>query len=642
MKITNQINTNDCGISVISSLFNHYYKKDLNKSELLNKTKITDKGISLNELEVIGSKYGLMLESYEANIQEIYKLKNKKIFVTIIKNNDYLHYVICQKISNKTIKIFCSINGEYEITIDHFDKIWTNIFIDVSKTFFDNKLSTNWKQKISLLDYKFLLFSNVVNILLLIVSFFAATFFQNIMNHVIQNQTIANLTTIAIIYAIIFILEAFINFFNANWYFSKNTLIYTKLHKKTINKLLNKNDCFYTKVNWSNIVNFDEHISKISSFYTIKLNKLVVDFLTIIATAIYISTINFNLILIIVFVISLNLLIELFKTKWVKQTSVTTQNKNNNYFNSLLNFLNFNKLNKMHDYRNELIDNLDSNFYKLKQQNISNNRTISIYNFIENIITSMSYLLIVIFTVKLTIENTMNISTIALVISLMQMNIRSSKSVVTILNEYYSLKINKEIVLAIWNTENNINKNGLEFNNVEHIATEKYLIYNDTFLCGKSGSGKTTLLKQIARIKKCNLNEIWINNLDVNFYDSKTIENNIFYLSDSSYYSEQILIKLLMGKYNNEVKEIINYMNLKSINENELSTGQKQALAFICLLNFENKIILLDEVLNNVDIELKHYLLSIIKPLIVKNNFIVIIDHQNLKDYFSNMVVINE
>ena len=61
----------------------------------------------------------------------------------------------------------------------------------------------------------------------------------------------------------------------------------------------------------------------------------------------------------------------------------------------------------------------------------------------------MSYLLIVIFTVKLTIENTMNISTIALVISLMQMNIRSSKSVVTILNEYYSLKINKEIILAI-------------------------------------------------------------------------------------------------------------------------------------------------------------------------------------------------
>ena len=198
----------------------------------------------------------------------------------------------------------------------------------------------------------------------------------------------------------------------------------------------------------------------------------------------------------------------------------------------------------------------------------------------------------------------------------------------------------EKIVLSM--DRNYINKNGIEFNNVEHITTQKYLIYNDTFLCGKSGSGKTTLLKQIARIKKCNLNEIWINNLDVNFYDSKTIENNIFYLSDSSYYSEQILIKLLMGKYNNEVKEIINYMNLKSINENELSTGQKQALAFICLLNFENKIILLDEVLNNVDIELKHYLLSIIKPLIVKNNFIVIIDHQNLKDYFSNTVVINE
>ena len=642
MKITNQINTNDCGISVISSLFNHYYKKDLNKSELLNKTKITDKGISLNELEMIGSKCGLMLESYEANIQEIYKLKNKKIFVTIIKNNEYLHYVICQKMNNKTIKIFCSINGEYEITIDHLDKIWTNIFIDVSKTFFNNQLSTNWKQKLSLLDYKFLLFSNVINILLLIVSFFAATFFQNVMKHVIQNQTIANLSSLAIIYAIIFILEAFINFFNTNWYFSKNIFIYTRLHKKTINKLLNKNAYFYTKVNWSNIVNFDEHISKISSFYTIKLNKLIVDLLTIIATTIYIATIDFNLILIIVLVVSLNLIIELFKTKWIKQTSVTTQNKNNNYFNSLLNFLTFNKINKMNDYRNELIENLDNNFYKLKQQNISNNKTLSIYNFIENIITSLSYILVVIFAVKLTIEDIMSISTIALIISLMQMNIKSSKSIVNISNEFYSLKINKEIILAIWNTENNINKNGLEFNHIEHIATQKYLIYNDTFLCGKSGSGKTTLLKQIAKIKKCNLNEIWINNLDINFYDSKAFDDSIFYISDSSYYSEQNFINLLMGKYSNEIKKIINYMNLKSINENELSAGQKQALAFICLLNFKNKIILLDEALNNVDLELKYYLLSIIKPLILKNNFLVIIDHQNLSHYFSNTVVINE
>ena len=123
MKITNQINNNDCGVSVLLSLFNHFYKKELDRSNLLNEIEFKDDGISLNELESVAYKYGIMMESYNANLDDIKKLKKHKIFVSILKNNDLLHYVICEKLNHHIIRIYCSILGEYDVTIEHFESL---------------------------------------------------------------------------------------------------------------------------------------------------------------------------------------------------------------------------------------------------------------------------------------------------------------------------------------------------------------------------------------------------------------------------------------------------------------------------------------------------------------------------------------
>jgi ABC-type bacteriocin/lantibiotic exporter with double-glycine peptidase domain len=77
MDVTEQINKNECGICVINSFFNFFYKKDI-KQELLNDSKIIKFGLSIYDFEVLCDKYGMKCECFSLTNEEFIELSEKK------------------------------------------------------------------------------------------------------------------------------------------------------------------------------------------------------------------------------------------------------------------------------------------------------------------------------------------------------------------------------------------------------------------------------------------------------------------------------------------------------------------------------------------------------------------------------------
>jgi len=64
--IVNQTNEQECGVCVLTSLHNYYYKHNIiEKQQILDESKINIDGMSIFDFEVCANKLGLQCESYE-------------------------------------------------------------------------------------------------------------------------------------------------------------------------------------------------------------------------------------------------------------------------------------------------------------------------------------------------------------------------------------------------------------------------------------------------------------------------------------------------------------------------------------------------------------------------------------------------
>ncbi|MGL5630333.1 MAG: ATP-binding cassette domain-containing protein [Mycoplasmoidaceae bacterium] len=160
---------------------------------------------------------------------------------------------------------------------------------------------------------------------------------------------------------------------------------------------------------------------------------------------------------------------------------------------------------------------------------------------------------------------------------------------------------------------------------------------NGTLIFGQSGIGKTTLVKSI--LNKNLGNNIYINNINQNFISEQWLNNNVVYYTGK--FDENILETQDIIYGNHEfTKEIMLFIKKYKINLsdfNSLSTGQKQIIKFLTLLNFKNKILILDEPLSNLNTELKFKIINLFKKDLMKNNFLIWVTHDlHLTRLFDN------
>ena len=210
MTITYQNHENHCGICVINSLIQHYFKQN-NFNQLLSDANIVSNGLSIYDFESLCLKYGIIAESYETNCQELEQLQTKDYFVLMIERNNDNHYVIAKKVSNG-VKIFDSANGEYILSYEQLAKVFCNIFIKISKAKLTKEINLNQKQWINSLNFKYILLVVLMQILIAGLSISFGLLINYVLDLCVISGNIKNLLIISLSFGVISLLKYLFNY----------------------------------------------------------------------------------------------------------------------------------------------------------------------------------------------------------------------------------------------------------------------------------------------------------------------------------------------------------------------------------------------------------------------------------------------
>ncbi|MGN7851949.1 MULTISPECIES: ATP-binding cassette domain-containing protein [Exiguobacterium] len=191
----------------------------------------------------------------------------------------------------------------------------------------------------------------------------------------------------------------------------------------------------------------------------------------------------------------------------------------------------------------------------------------------------------------------------------------------------------------------NVNNVSFSYGNQEilndfSLEIQKPGIYS---LFGKSGCGKTTLINILSLIQAPTHGEVVLFNQTLDFSNKEKIDEA---RKQIAYFFQDLnLIEALTVRENLEIISLINHQNideerLKRYSEkigmskkldvpvNNLSGGERQRAAFLKVMIFEYKLILLDEPTNNLDKENIEMIMDLLKE-IKSDKIILIVTHSN-------------
>ncbi len=164
-------------------------------------------------------------------------------------------------------------------------------------------------------------------------------------------------------------------------------------------------------------------------------------------------------------------------------------------------------------------------------------------------------------------------------------------------------------------------------------------------IVGKSGEGKSTILKLINKSYAINKGKIYIDNVDLDKLDEKSIKNNISVVSQNPYIfnlsikdniklanpnasDDDIVTVCKQAQIHDDIIEMENqYDTLIGENGIILSGGQKQRIAIARALIKQSKIILFDEATSSLDNKNQDKIKNVMKKL-SSNHTIIIVAHR--------------
>lgn len=157
-------------------------------------------------------------------------------------------------------------------------------------------------------------------------------------------------------------------------------------------------------------------------------------------------------------------------------------------------------------------------------------------------------------------------------------------------------------------------------------------------LIGANGAGKTTLLSTLGNIIQpsegtiiFNTNKIGISTKTPGFFPYLSIQDNLKYFAKFNQASSEKVIEI--------IKEM-DFINIKKKKAKNLSLGMQQKLRISISLLGDNKVLLLDEPFNGLDINNIEKIKQKILSLKEKNRTLIISSHSflNTLDIFDNFI----
>ena len=660
-----QKESKDCGVASILMIIK-YYKGFVPYEQLVEILNVSKNGTTAFHIVEGAKQIGFDSRGFKTNLDNLKTIVMPCIAHVVI-NKSYNHYIVIYEINYKgKYLVVADPNDKIKrISFDEFLQIWDNIiitFIPIKQIpiIYQNKHCFNIL--INLFHTNKYVFIKVLlnSLLITLLSVLSSYSFKFMIDSIINDNS---KNILFIIFISFTILELFKNIFN---YVENRLLIF----------LSSKIDWFLTIDIFNKILFLPYHYyrnhttgditSRISDLKIVKdtLSKIILNILTmiplIIISGIFLYKINRTLYSVaLIMMLIYILIIILFQNKYHKLIfSLQDQTASTNSY--LVESINGFETVKGLGIENEIDGQFRNKYFDLASTSLKLEKIINFQNIMKNVVNDIGMLIIIFISSNLVMKNALSLGSLVAFNSLICYFLEPIKNILDI-------NINLKQATNSFNRINEIltedNNKGIIYKKIEGNIIYKDLSYSyDNFtkalnninlkinskekilIIGESGSGKSTLLKLLLQFHEVKRNSIFIDNIDINDYSKKCLQDNICYVSqneilftDTVYNNIKLNRNISDEKINNITKnyyinEIYKNSNLginTLIEENgfNLSGGERQRIILGRSLVRNFSILIIDEGLNQVDISLERKILrNIMKDY--KDKTIIVISHR--------------
>lgn len=314
--------------------------------------------------------------------------------------------------------------------------------------------------------------------------------------------------------------------------------------------------------------------------------------------------------------------------------------------------------------KDKFIKKTDNSFDKISEYEYKSNIYLEYSIKISNFIGTCFSGLVIIVCLLLIKWNLLTISSFIIIFMYKSSIYNFSSKITNIINniEKFNLSVNRVFSILDYNKEQFGNKNIINYNgmitlkNVSFSYDKNDILKNinleiksNEFVVieGDNGAGKTTLFSLITKILSPNKGEIYLDNYNILELTEKSIRENISLVTQQPYIFN-LSIKENLSMINDNMDEIKRVCKLVGINKKidslekgydtvlredatNLSGGEKQKLAIARALLNKSKVLLLDEITNNLDDESKESIIKLIEKLKGKYTILMITHDSKVK-----------
>lgn len=668
-----QKETKDCGVACLLMIFK-FYNGYVNPIKLEELTKTTKKGVTAYHLIETLKYYGFEATGIKCKLEKL-KTQNFPLICHVTINESYNHYIVVYKVTDKYILVADPSDKIKKLSIEEFKKIYNEIIITMSP----QTILPKYFEETSKISYIKNIIYNYKSFFLKLLCFsFIITLFS-IINSFYLKYLVDNITSKD---NMIFVFILFLHFHILN-------LIYSFFRNKIVIYVSHNIDYDITTLTYKQIINLPyryfasrttgDIISRISDLQVLRdtISKLIViifvDLILIISSIICLWFISNKLFIISVIVLLFYILVFIIYHKLIRKKIDLCQKEKASVTSYMYETIsNYESINGLNIYNN-IITVFKKKYEKYLKYLFSIDKTCNSEMILKNTITEISTILILFIGSlevnkgNISIGSLMTFNSILVyflnpikeIIDLENNITSSNNSLERILELFYSQEENGifdinpkgNIIIKNLNFSYDDNKNILKDINLEIKENEKVLIL------GNSGSGKSTILKLLKKYYKINRNQIFINDIDINDYLKKIIDENICYISQNEVLYTDTLYNNIDLYRNIEEEKIyesariceldfidnqLGYNMIIEENGFNLSGGERQRLILARSIINEFNILLIDEATNQIDVSLER---KILKKIFNKfqNKIIISVSHrlENM-DLFDKIIKIED
>ena len=661
-----QLDLKDCGAASLSMIIK-YYGGDIPLEQLSELTYTTKKGVSAYHIIKASKKIGLDATGYKVD-----NLSNIKLpciaHVTI--NESYYHFVVIYEINYRKGYLLIADPADRikKISFIEFKKIFNNIIITFNKA---KNLPLNHQYKLkkfitrTFIQYKtsfikIVIISLFVTLLSTITSFYTEKMI---------NKTNSLLFKTFYLFLIIFILKNILDFIRNIILIKTNMNINKTLTNEIFKSIILLPFRYFKNRTSGEIITRINDLSIINETIIKIIITIVLDLSLMLFSGIMLLIINYKIFVISLFVLLLyTLVIKLFDNKLYNKLLILKEKQ------TKINSFTLESINSFETIKGLGIEKIIINTYKENNDVLNDNqyefdKLYNLEHLFNSLINDIGLCLIVFIGSLLVIKNDLIVGNLITCTSLFFLFILPIKNMIELNKDIKDSKISYQRINELMYTEKNNTKyynlpfkniviNNLRFsydevnNNLNNInldinSTEKIMIV------GKSGSGKSTILKLLKKYYQIDNNQILIDNFDINKLSKEEIDKNIVYVSQNEFLFTDTLynnLTLYRNIQDKKIYKVIKNTNIDFIDKNlklnmpieengfNLSGGERNRIILARALLSNFKILMLDEIFSEMDIDLERKILKNIFKSYHDKIIIVVSHRKNNLDLFDKII----